>query len=92
MSEEGREMLIGRYTWTETGDPLTLREARAEFGPRLPHRRPGWFWIAATPASAARIRTNGHHAVGTAVTTWIPPQTAITLLDLDDGPPPGSLQ
>lgn len=76
-------MLIGRYTWTATGDPLTTREARAEFGPRVPYLRPGWFWIAATPRSAANIRAHGHHAVGTAVTTWIPRQTAVTVLDDD---------
>lgn len=81
----GVEMLMGRYTWTETGDILTLAEARAEFGKLVqPWTRPGWFWMAATPTSAARIRAAGHRAVGTVITTWIPPQTAPAIIDVPE--------
>ncbi|WP_030442447.1 hypothetical protein [Actinoplanes subtropicus] len=84
-AEPGREMLLVRYTWTATGDVLSLAQARAERGKDiLPWTRPGWFWVGATPASAARIRAEGHRAVGTAVTTWMPPQTAPTIIDVPE--------
>jgi len=84
-ADQGREMLLVRYTWTATGDVLSLAQARAEFGKHiLPWTRPGWFWVGATTASAARIRAQGHRAVGTAVTTWIPPQTAPRIIDVPE--------
>jgi hypothetical protein len=89
-AEQGHEMLLVRYTWTATGDPLSLAEAHAEWGKQVrAWTRPGWFWIGATPASARNIRQNGHRAIGTAVTTWIPPQSAPTIIDtaVEEGAP-----
>ena len=78
-------MLLARYTWTATGDPLTLGQARTEFGPHTQAwTRPGWFWKPATPRSAETMRAVGHRAVGTAVTTWIPPQSAPVLDDMPE--------
>ena len=83
--QEGYEMLLARYTWTATGDPLTLDEARTEFGKQVrAWTRPGWFWTPATPRSAESIRAVGHRAVGTAVTTWIPPQSAPVVSDMPE--------
>ena len=83
--QEGYEMLLARYTWTATGDPLTLDEARTEFGKQVrAWTRPGWFWTAATPRSTESIRAVGHRAVGTAVTTWIPPQSAPVLRNVPE--------
>lgn len=81
----GHEVLLCRWTWTVSGEPLTEAEARREFGPRVvPWVRVGWFFRPATPASAARIRELGHRAVGEAVTTWMPPQSAITVADVPE--------
>ena len=83
--QQGREMLMVRYTWTANGDVLSLAQARAEFGSHVqPWTRPGWFWVAATTASAETIRAEGHRAVGAAVTTWIPPQTAPVIIDVPE--------
>lgn len=81
-AQPGFEMLLARYTWTATGDPLTLAQARTEFGPQVqPWTRLGWFWKPATAVSAARIRADGHRACGSAITTWIPPQTGPQIID-----------
>jgi hypothetical protein len=89
--QEGYEMLLARYTWTATGDPLTLDQARVEFGKQVQAwTRPGWFWCPATPRSAETIRAVGHRAVGTVVTTWIPPQSAPVLKDVPE--PEGDLR
>ena len=80
MSSSGHEILLCRWTWTATGDPLSAEEARLEFGPRVvAWTRPGWFFRPATTQSAAAIREHGHKAVGESITVWIPPQTAIEL-------------
>jgi hypothetical protein len=84
-ANQGREMLMVRYTWTANGDVLSLADACAEFGNHVqPWTRPGWFWTGATTASAERIRAEGHRAVGTVVTTWIPPQTAPVIIDVPE--------
>lgn len=74
------DMLLVRYTWTETGRMLTPKEARREVpGARAAAFPEGWFWIGATPASADRIRRNGLKAIGTVLTTWFPPQSKIVV-------------
>lgn len=67
------EILKAKITMTETGLPVERRYA-PEFCVPV-HGGGVWFWIAATPKAAAHIRANGHKAVGSLVTTWIPPQT-----------------
>lgn len=79
------DMLLTRYTYTATGDPVPLAAAREQFGARIhPTARPGWFWTPATPTSAAHIRAGGHKAIGAELTTWIPPQTAVVALPVDE--------
>jgi len=75
------EVIKGRFTWTETGYPLTVEQLRKEgFRLAIPADGPGWFFIAATASSAANIRRHGHKAVGTVITSFYPPQTALEVL------------
>lgn len=67
------EIIKGRVTLTATGYPASFKEAKA-VGAVAPATEDGWFWIAATPRSAARLRRHGNKAVGSLTTTWIPPQ------------------
>jgi hypothetical protein len=85
MSSGGHEILLCRWTWTATGDPLSVEDARREFGPQVvAWTRPGWFFRRATTQSATAIREHGHKAIGESITTWIPPQTAIALHPCDE--------
>lgn len=74
-AEETRvEMLKAQITYTETGYPVELEKAREIYGQTVTNApEEGWFWIGATPRSAADIRDRGHRAVGSETTTWIPP-------------------
>lgn len=75
----GYEPLKARITKTADGYPVELAVARDAYGPAtMRSAEDGWFWIFATPAAAGDIRRRGLKGVGTVVTTWIPPQSAVT--------------
>lgn len=75
------EMLLTRYTYTATGDPVPLATACLEYGAHIhPSGRPGWFWTPATPTSARHLRAAGQKAVGSLFTTWVPPQTPVMVV------------
>lgn len=79
------EMLKARVTVTDTGFPAPLAAVQEIFGPRVnPAPEDAWFWIGATPRSAARIRRDGHKTVGQGYTTWIPPQEPPVIHDADE--------
>ena len=90
------EIVKCRVTVTATGlpaefsdDPIVKRYIKR----MLPALEPGWFWMGATPASAADLRRRGLRAVGTATTTFIPPQDLdhrVHDIDPESIPPVGS--
>lgn len=75
------EMLKARVTMTETGFPADFEDPDVREYLKGAHPAPeqGWFWIGATPASAADIRRRGSRAIGTLVTTYFPPQSAVVV-------------
>lgn len=72
------EPLNAQVTMTETGYPAALAHVAQCYGERVaPAPEPSWFWIFATPRSAAAIRRRGLRVIGTVTTTFIPPQSGI---------------
>lgn len=69
------EVLKAQVLMTDTGYPAPLSIVRDAYGSAMPAPEPGWFWIFATPRSAADTRARGLHARGTLTITFIPPQT-----------------
>lgn len=68
------EPLKARITYTDGDHPVTLAEARTAYGESVMVAPRGWFWVFATPRTAADIRRRGLRAVGKLTQTWIPPQ------------------
>ncbi len=68
------EPLLAQVLMTETGYPAHLSIVRDCYGTAMPHEAPGWFWIFATPRSAANIRRRGLRTIGTVTSSFIPPQ------------------
>lgn len=70
---EGSEILKARITRTNPALPVPWQWAQACGAvARAPD---GWYWMAATPRSAARIRRDGHKSMGSEVIVWYPPQS-----------------
>lgn len=87
-SETPVEMLKVRITYTDTGYPVTLKQAQEIYGKGVNLApEPGWFWIGATPKAAASMREKGHRAIGSMTTTWFPPDDGRTE---EEVPPLGS--
>jgi hypothetical protein len=82
VSDAPCEVLKCRCTYTATGYPVDLADLHPSVVAVAPE--PGWFWMTATPRSAARIRRDGHKAVGALVTTWIPPQDGGSVHPVDE--------
>lgn len=59
---------------TETGFPAHHTVVQGFYKHSHPAPEEGWWWIGATPASAADIQRRGLHARGTLITTFFPPQ------------------
>jgi hypothetical protein len=70
------DMLLGRYTMTQTGWPARQEIVRTAFPAVHPSLdvHGGWYWIPCSEGSSEWIREHGHHAVGSVITTFIPPQ------------------
>lgn len=75
------DMLLARCTMTTTGYPASLTVVQMAYKHAMPALEDAWFWIGATQKSSEWIREHGHKAVGTVMTTWIPPQTRPVLLE-----------
>lgn len=91
------EMLKALVLITETGYPAHYSIVQAQYGKGVhPAPEEGWWWIGATPKSAADIRARGLHARGTLTTTFFPPQPALDFdlneFHLSDVPPIGSAE
>lgn len=72
------EMLKALVLTTETGYPAHYSVVQQQYGKHVhPAPEDGWWWIGATPKSAADIRARGLHAQGTLTTTFFPPQPAL---------------
>lgn len=88
------EMLKALVVMTETGYPAHHTVVQHFWKHAHPAPEEGWWWIGATPLAAAAIRSRGHRARGTLVTTFFPPQPAITFdlneFHMDDVPAIGS--
>lgn len=72
----GVEMLKAQVLLSKYGTPASLDLVEDCYGKAFPAPEPGWFWIGATPKSAADIRRRGLRTVGTVTSTFIPPQTS----------------
>lgn len=68
------EMLKAQVLLTAHGTPADLDLVEDCYGKAFPAPEPGWFWIGATPNSAADIRRRGLRTRGTVTSTFIPPQ------------------
>lgn len=73
------EPLRAQVLMTKTGYPAHISVVRDAYGGAMPDPEDGWFWIFATPRSAANIRRRGLRAVGTVTTTFIPPQVGVEI-------------
>jgi hypothetical protein len=72
-----------RCLMTETGYPAPPDVVRSCYKDAKPAPEDGWWWIFATPQSAADIRRRGLHAVGTWMTSFCPVQDAPKIYDTD---------
>ena len=77
----GVEMLKAQVLLTKYGTPASLALVEDCYHKAFPAPEPGWFWIGATPKSAADIRRRGLRTVGTVTSTFIPPQTAGNIIN-----------
>lgn len=91
------EMLKALVLMTQTGYPAHYSIVQGQYGKGVhPAPEEGWWWLGATPKSAADIRARGLHARGTLTTTFFPPQPALEFdlneYHLSDVPPIGSAE
>lgn len=76
------EPLKAQVLMTKTGYPAHLSLVADCYGEASsPAAEPGWFWIFATPRSAANIRRRGLRTIGTVTSTFIPPQSGPPEID-----------